>query len=131
MHCSVWIEIKNWNWNWNFFIYRKYLFFYNLHSPLHISALVLFKKPTPIQMILIENAKIFIFHYWKYFKKPQVPNSVINPFLPECKTTFSQIFYAIFKFLKPEHDCYVKFTSCSTQGNIKKTLWGIKYQLNI
>ena len=41
-----------------------------------------------------------------------------NPFLPDCKTTFSWIFkiflYAIFKFLRSEHDCYAKFTSCST-----------------
>ena len=38
----------------------------------------------------------------------------INPFLPDCKTTFSRIFtffYAIFKLLRPEHDCYGKFTS--------------------
>ena len=41
-----------------------------------------------------------------------------HPFLPDCKTTFSWIFftffYAIFKFLRPEHDCYAKFTPCST-----------------
>ena len=41
----------------------------------------------------------------------------INPFLPDCKTTFSwifYIFYAILKLLRPEHDFYAKFTSCST-----------------
>ena len=27
---------------------------------------------------------------------------------------FFTFFYAIFKFLKPEYDCYAKFTSCST-----------------
>ena len=27
---------------------------------------------------------------------------------------FFTFFYAIFKCLKPEHDCYAKFTSCST-----------------
>ena len=41
--------------------------------------------------------------------------SLLNPFLPECKTTFSLIFfYDIFKLLRPEHNCYAKFTSCST-----------------
>ena len=46
----------------------------------------------------------------------KVGNS-INPFLPDCKATFSwifYIFYAIFKFLRPEHNCYAKFTSYST-----------------
>ena len=41
----------------------------------------------------------------------------INPFLPDCKTAFSRIFtflYTILKFLRPEHDCYAKFPSCST-----------------
>ena len=27
---------------------------------------------------------------------------------------FFTFFYAIFKFLRPEHNCYEKFTSCST-----------------
>ena len=27
---------------------------------------------------------------------------------------FFSFFYAIFKFLRPEHDCYANFTSCST-----------------
>ena len=27
---------------------------------------------------------------------------------------FFTFFYAIFSFLRPEHDCYAKFTSCST-----------------
>ena len=27
---------------------------------------------------------------------------------------FFTFFYAIFKFLRPEHDCYARFTSCST-----------------
>ena len=27
---------------------------------------------------------------------------------------FFPFFYAIFKYLRPEHDCYAKFTSCST-----------------
>ena len=27
---------------------------------------------------------------------------------------FFTFFYAIFKFLRPEPDCYAKFTSCST-----------------
>ena len=41
----------------------------------------------------------------------------INPFLPDCKTSFSRIFYIFlcnFEFSRPEHDCYAKFTSCST-----------------
>ena len=41
----------------------------------------------------------------------------LNPFLPDCKTSFSRIFYifyAIFKFSRPERDCYAKFTFCST-----------------
>ena len=33
----------------------------------------------------------------------------INPFLPDCKTSFSQFFFtffcAILKFSRPEHDC--------------------------
>ena len=45
------------------------------------------------------------------------PHCTLNPFLPDCKTTFSGIFFAffifIFKFLRPKHDCYAKFTSCS------------------
>ena len=43
----------------------------------------------------------------------------INPFLPEVTAKqlfpgFFTFFYAIFKFLRPEHDCNAKFTSCST-----------------
>ena len=41
----------------------------------------------------------------------------LNAFLPDCKTTLSGIFtffYANFKFSRPEHDCYAKFTSYST-----------------
>ena len=29
-------------------------------------------------------------------------------------TGFFTFFYAIFLFFRPEHDCYAKFTSCST-----------------
>ena len=32
------------------------------------------------------------------------------------------IFYAILKFLRPKHDCYAKFKSCSTQRNIKTSI---------
>ena len=49
----------------------------------------------------------------------------VNPFLPDCKTTFSRVLYIFlcyFYILRPEHDCYAKFTSCSTQRNIKTTL---------
>ena len=31
----------------------------------------------------------------------------------------------------PEHDCYAKFTSCSTQRNVKATLWKTNYQKTI
>ena len=49
----------------------------------------------------------------------------INSFLPDCKHLFPgffTFFHAISKFLIPEHDCYAKFTSCSTKRNIKITL---------
>ena len=36
---------------------------------------VLFKSPTPSQIILIKNAKNIIFHYWTNEKIPQVPSS--------------------------------------------------------
>ena len=45
---------------------------------------------------------------------PLIP---LIPLIPGCKATFSHILYIIlcyFKFLRPEHDCYAKFTSCST-----------------
>ena len=41
---------------------------------------------------------------------------ILNPVHPDCKTIFSRIFYIFLlylKFLRPEHDCYAKFTSCS------------------
>ena len=40
-----------------------------------------------------------------------------NPFYPDCKTIFSRIlkhFFFIFPFLRPEHDCYARFT-CPTK----------------
>ena len=41
--------------------------------------------------------------------------SNVIPFHPDCKiVTFFFIFRFIFLFLRPMHDCYVKFTSCST-----------------
>ena len=50
--------------------------------------------------------------------EPIKTKTTFNPFLPDWKTGFSQIFvrffYAIFKFLRPEHDCHAKFASCST-----------------
>ena len=40
----------------------------------------------------------------------------INPFLTakQLFPRFFTFFNAIFKFSRPEHDCYAKFTSCST-----------------
>ena len=35
---------------------------------------------------------------------------------------FFTFFSAIFKILRPEHDCYAKFTSCSTWRKIKSSL---------
>ena len=60
-------------------------------------------------------------------------NALTHSF-PTAKQLFPRFlpfFYAIFSFLRPEHDCFVKFTSCSTYGNIKIILWKIKYLLNI
>ena len=46
------------------------------------------------------------------------PPLQINPFLPDTKTTFSYgfftFFYVFLTFLRSEHDCYAKFTSCYT-----------------
>ena len=60
-------------------------------------------------------------HTWSLWRFPPFESSpplYINPFLPDCKTTFFRIFYIFsmpfFLFLRPEHDCYAKFTSCST-----------------
>ena len=68
---------------------------------------------------------------YKKFASTTIPNTARNfqycahlctshaiiPLNPDCKTTFFRIFYIFlcnFKFLRPEHDCYAKFTSCST-----------------
>ena len=43
-------------------------YFFITYSPWPISVPVLFKKPTPSHIYLIENAKNIIFHYWTKLK---------------------------------------------------------------
>ena len=57
---------------------------------------------------------------------PPPPGGVLTHSFLTTKQLFPgfvfTFFYAIFKLLRPEHDCYAKFTSCSTSRNIKTTL---------
>ena len=58
-------------------------------------------------------------------KIAHVRSDSLNPFHPDCNTVFAVFFITIFKFifqfLRPEQDCYVKCSSCSTRRTVKTT----------
>ena len=76
--------------------------------------------------VIVEFESLLPNLYWHTAINPLVPrvekngnpqtSALTHSFLivKQLFPGFLTFFYAIFKFLRPEHDCYVKFKSCST-----------------
>ena len=62
-------------------------------------------------MTIFEPTELFIIHYALFFIET-LTHSILTA--KQFYLYFLQIFWIIFQFLKPKHDCYIKFKSCFT-----------------